>query len=408
MDKKIRESLPIRLTKFYLFLLGFGTGQHEKQKTLLKLMYFYAVIALTIGGIVVIMDIYYCWNDFYEASYSLISFLSWTIVTIKFSVFSLKQKAYLQLMIDGKDKLWYGKFSGYENKIIKKCEKQSMMFIVLFTIMAQLTAITYALEPIIENNTRNLTDRLLPFKLWIKNIPFSKTPYYEFFFILEMCCVFYTSFGYFCFDNFLALYNIFITGKFEILNNKLETLYDIKKSQNSIYNNKKYITDINLLRKKFSACVKQHQLLIHLTEQLESVYSFINLIQTVLFSLLVCLVGYQLISPGIRPSRRGKFVIFLIGCLLQLFTFGHTCNNVNIASSEISKGTSYSKWYTINSIAGGRMLTKDLMFVILRSCRPCCLTGWGFFPITLDTFKLILNTAFSYLTLMRKSGKAST
>lgn len=111
-----------------------------------------------------------------------------------------------------------------------------------------------------------------------------------------MWCVCYTSFGYFCFDNFLALYNIFITGKFEILNNKLETLYDIEKSKNSIYNNKKYITDINLLRKKFSECVKQHQLLIRLTEQLESVYSFINLIQTVLFSLLVCLVGYQLIS----------------------------------------------------------------------------------------------------------------
>lgn len=66
MDIKIRESLPIRLTKFYLFLLGFGTGQHEK---LLKLMYFYAVVALTIGGVVVVMDIYYCWNDFYVSNF---------------------------------------------------------------------------------------------------------------------------------------------------------------------------------------------------------------------------------------------------------------------------------------------------------------------------------------------------
>lgn len=119
---------------------------------------------------------------------------------------------------------------------------------------------------------------------------------------LQIWCLYYTAFCYFCFDNFLALLNIFITGQFHILRNKLETLYDGNKSVKNIYNYSEKNEKIKVssrtdgIRRNFVECVKQHQLLISLTEQVEKVYSFINLVQTVLFSLLLCLVGYQLIS----------------------------------------------------------------------------------------------------------------
>lgn len=61
----------------------------------------------------------------------------------------MKRKDFVQLMIDGREKLWHGKYDDYERVIIKKCERQSIVFITLFTIFAQTTAFTYALEPII-------------------------------------------------------------------------------------------------------------------------------------------------------------------------------------------------------------------------------------------------------------------
>lgn len=68
---------------------------------------------------------------------------------MKFVVFSLQHKAFEQIMIDGRKKLWHGNYSEYGKTVIKQCEKQSMIFVALFIVSTQFSAFTYALEPIL-------------------------------------------------------------------------------------------------------------------------------------------------------------------------------------------------------------------------------------------------------------------
>lgn len=90
--------------------------------------------------------------------------------------------------------------------------------------------------------------------------------------------------------------------------------------------------------------------------------------------------------------RRVKFFIFVSGCLTQIFSFSYNCNEIAVASVDLSDGPYNTLWYELNCCLQGRALTRDFMMLILRSQRPCYLTGAGFFPVTLDTLKSVNNS----------------
>lgn len=64
MAASVRESLPIRLTKFYLFLVGMGVPGSRKTKRILFLLFCQSILSLNIAAVVVFMDIYNVWGDF--------------------------------------------------------------------------------------------------------------------------------------------------------------------------------------------------------------------------------------------------------------------------------------------------------------------------------------------------------
>lgn len=223
---------------------------------------------------------------------------------------------------------------------------------------------------------------------------------------------------YCCFDNYLAVMNIFISGKFKILKHRLQRLCTTflltgAKSCKS----QPISTDLNAICEEFKNCVRQHQYLIWLVEEVESIYSFVNLCSVLTYSLIICLGGYQLVmvgslsvhhewkfinryvgfQPGNSLIRRAKFVIFSTGCLTQLFSFSFNCNNVMVTSVDLMNGPYNTLWYEQNWCQRGRALTKDFMVMIMRCQRPCYLTAAGFFPVTLDTLKSVNRSLLIFL-----------
>ncbi|THK32861.1 odorant receptor Or2 [Diachasma alloeum] len=401
------ETLPIRLTKFFLSAAGFTIATTRREKIVVDVIVTYSTIALSFACCVTGMDIYNCWGSFYEFVYSFIGFGTCFIVQSKFAVFMVKRKKYLKLMKYTSEILWTRHHTEYGKGIIKECEKQAMHFIILFTFLAQGVSLCYTIQPILLNIGKNETDRLFPFTFWV-DLPIYISPWFEIAFAIQVLSCYHTSICYFCFDNYLALTNIFITGQFKIVKNRLETLFDVHtldpKDGNGI---KRWCVarsrGLGRIARELKNCVKQHQMLIDLVDQVEDIYSFINLLQVLVFSFLICLVGYQLILPGNSTMRRILFVVYFGGCFTQLFTFAFTCNNLTLASLDVGEGPWHSKWNTKIRCKEGRAIVRDLQMVIMRAQSPCRLTAFGFFPVTLNTFKSMLSTAFSYLTLMRNS-----
>ncbi|KAK1137089.1 hypothetical protein K0M31_001616 [Melipona bicolor] len=70
--------------------------------------------------------------------------------------------------------------------------------------------------------------------------------------------------------------------------------------------------------------------------------------------------------------------------LLFMFTYG--CDGVIEHSEKVALGAYSALWTIMPMNKSGRMLRNDLLLVIERSRRVCCLTANGFFPISLETY----------------------
>ncbi|XP_063981908.1 odorant receptor Or2-like [Diachasmimorpha longicaudata] len=412
MTSHQRDFLPARISFFLLYLVGFGIRETDQDRKILNFWTYYTIFIVTLGTISIYSDFYHEWGSLDGVAYAGITMLTATIINVKYYSTLMKRTYYERLMRLTRDKLWGHARNDYDKEVLEKSEKHALLYVGAFAYLASSTGVLYIVEPIIYHLWNNITvpsDRMLIIKVW-QDWPAYESPNFEMIYIVQVFIVIHLCLLYSCFESFLVLTNTFITGQFTILKYRLEILYghhlmDRITSSNvnsGVMDEGKDI--LILVSQEFKNCIRQHQFLISVTEELEGLYTIINLASVLVHSTLICLCGYQLVMPENPLMRRIKFGIYVIGCISQLFFFSFTCTNLTTGSLTVADGPYNSAWYNKNSSELGRTLTRDYSIMIMRAQRPCRLTGGGFFYITLDTVKSVLTTAFSYLTLMRQSS----
>ncbi|XP_076174618.1 odorant receptor Or2-like [Ptiloglossa arizonensis] len=91
----------------------------------------------------------------------------------------------------------------------------------------------------------------------------------------------------------------------------------------------------------------------------------------------------------------------------MLLMFTYSCNGLVEESGKIGTAAYSALWTLVPMNRAGRMLRNDLLVVIIRSRRVCCVTANGFFPISLETYTKIMSTAVSYFTLLRDRSETT-
>lgn len=117
----------------------------------------------------------------------------------------------------------------------------------------------------------------------LSNFPFS-----------QVITLYSVGISYFCFDNILCIINVHTSGQFRILQYRLTKLYQTDaetKDQNGNTCLKKHVNKSYEILKN---CVRQHQSLIDYCMRLENVFTLVILAQVLIFSVLICLFGYQI------------------------------------------------------------------------------------------------------------------
>ncbi|KAK1137078.1 hypothetical protein K0M31_001605 [Melipona bicolor] len=152
----------------------------------------------------------------------------------------------------------------------------------------------------------------------------------------------------------------------------------------------------------FKKYIRQHQALIAYCEKLEEVFNWIILEQVLMFSLLICLDGYQVLLSDAPIRIRLIFSFHIGGCLCQLLMFTYSCDCIIHESMGVSIAAYRAPWPLLSMTTSGRMMQKDLTLVIMRSSVPCCLTGKGFFIVSLETYTNVISTAASYFALLKQ------
>ncbi|XP_033203188.2 odorant receptor 10-like [Bombus vancouverensis nearcticus] len=398
------KDFALLMTSFLMKIVGLWLTKNKEEERTRQLTLMYTVVAILFGVWVQFRDFYYSWPNFGDCAYTACNILCLIMVLLKLSVVFIHKKEFIELLVYTHKNFWHTNYSYNELLLLQNCRKISIVCISLINVCAQGTVFGYVLTPIVENIGRNHSDRVLPFRMWL-DLPLSVTPYYEILFVLQVLSLYHVGICYICFDNLLCLINLHAATQFRILQYRLLYLGETIEKQPNEYAIKETLPS-NYLKNYhtvFKCCVREHQDRINYCQRLNNIFTYIVLGHIVVFSLLLCLVGFQVLMANSPPTRRLIFVFHIVGSSSQLLLFTYSCDTLIRESTNIGTAVYSGPWTHLTMDKIGKLLRKDLTMIILRSSKPCCLTASGFFPVSLETCTKVLSTAMSYFTLMRQS-----
>ncbi|XP_076630706.1 odorant receptor 10-like [Colletes latitarsis] len=397
------DDISIRLTSIFMKLSGIWIATDNIEQRCRNITVAYNVGGMLFMAWIVGEDTYYVrQEDFGVFVYNMCNVLSLGMAMFKILVLFTHRKDLFYLIAYLKQKFLQSDYDEYEKTIVDTCKRASAFFVCTFTCFAHATLISYVMYPIAVNFGKNDSDRILPFTIR-GNLPITMTPYFEILFLIQVLFLYQIGVCYFCFDNFLCIMNFHAAAQFRIVQYRLENM---KCANNDEKNSDKWNKSPCQYGEQYYAIlranIKQHQALIAYCDKLEKVFSSFALGQVLVFSLIICLDGYQVLMADAPLIRRIIFVFHTIGCTAQLLMFTYSCDCLIQDSTNVASAAYSAPWSDLQMNQYGSMLRGDLIFVVMRSRLPCCLTARGFFVVSLETYTSVMSTAVSYFTLLKQ------
>ncbi|KAK9294601.1 hypothetical protein QLX08_010827 [Tetragonisca angustula] len=150
--------------------------------------------------------------------------------------------------------------------------------------------------------------------------------------------------------------------------------------------------------KKLRILVKRHCQLAVLANDLEQTFNMIVLVQLLMSALLICVDGFVFLACLGAGDNVGalKSVVLMVTLLIQLYLYAYAGDALESRTEEIAQAVYQSLWYRSRGRAA-----RDLLLIINRGHLSCHLTAGKFLSMNIFTFKEILKTSASYLSVLK-------
>ncbi|XP_029670905.1 odorant receptor 10a-like [Formica exsecta] len=183
-------------------------------------------------------------------------------------------------------------------------------------------------------------------------------------------------------DGFFFDLTMHVCGQFEVLRTDFAEI----SSEQSLSHN------------KLGILLKRHHRLISLAHHLQKAYSLVILSQLLMSVMLLCVEGFQLILTLSMHNTFAamKHLLFIVVLLVQLFIYCFAGQTLEFQSQGLAYAIYETPWYNFNI-----SVMKDLPLMILRTTNPHRLTAGKFLAINFESFKEIVKTSASYLSVLR-------
>ncbi|XP_054008681.1 odorant receptor 4-like [Hylaeus anthracinus] len=404
MRKDTTPDFSIRSTTFFMKCVGLWIAENDGEERLRKIAWGYTIWTTCFATVMQCRDVYYSWGDLKATLFCLCNVLCLLLVGVKVLISLIHKMEFFELILYMREHFWNCNSYDAEKKIVDQSKKTCILFTSIVTISGHGTVAGYLLTPIIANIGKNESDRIFPFNMWMPQLPLTMTPYFELCFIVQAFTFYQIAICYFSFDNILCIINVHLSGQFRILQYRLETLCHMERKTEieDAYDNV-MLNDASTSYEKLKNCIRQHQVLIDFSVKIENMFTLMILAQVIIFSALICLLGYQTILETASTAKRCGFLSSTLGSAFMLLMFTYSCHSIVSESDKVGVSAYSGLWSVMPMNQPGKALRKDLMMIMLRSEHVCCLTAFGFFPISLETYTKIMSTAVSYFTLLRQS-----
>ncbi|XP_025164028.1 putative odorant receptor 92a [Harpegnathos saltator] len=208
---------------------------------------------------------------------------------------------------------------------------------------------------------------------------------YKFVLIIELIQLVMSSWGNGVISALLIALTLHIGGQIDILHCWLTGLEFARSTDKH---------RINVIKK----IIQKHQKIIYFTENIETLYIFIALLQFVSNVIMICILGFLVITALDNPNATEKIMrslSYYSVTNLEAFIFCYAGEYLINKSKAIGYAAYDSAWYDMEP-----KHRRILLLIILRSQKQLTLTIGKLMDLSLQRFTSIMNSAGSYISVL--------
>ncbi|KMZ10052.1 odorant receptor 13a isoform X1 [Drosophila simulans] len=310
----------------------------------------------------------------------------------------LNQRKFRQLIENFSYEIWIPDSS--KNNVAAECRRRMVTFSIMTSLLSCLI-IMYCVLPLVEiffGPAYDAQNKPFPYKMIFPYDAQSSWIRYVMTYIFTSyagICVVTTLFAE---DTILGFFITYTCGQFQLLHQRIAGIF--------AGSNEELAENIQLERLK--CIVEKHNNIISFAKRLEDFFNPILLANLMISSVLICMVGFQIITgKNMFIGDYVKFIIYISSALSQLYVL---CENGDalIKQSTLTAQILYEcQWegsdrFEIHSFTPtSKRIRNQIWFMILCSQQPVRITAFKFSTLSLQSFTAILSTSISYFTLLR-------
>ncbi|XP_014601884.1 PREDICTED: uncharacterized protein LOC106785714 [Polistes canadensis] len=198
-------------------------------------------------------------------------------------------------------------------------------------------------------------------------------------------------------DTLIVRYVQHAVAVFNVIGYRLRNLKKCVKKDNGSNNN---ISINDKIHCHIINCMKQHQNILRFTDLLESTYSHQIFFEIFINMLLMSITGVQTVMKLGEPDEVIRLGFFCIGQAIHLYFVNIPGQKLIDHSVLLTDSAYFGEWYDVPPKS-----RKLLSMIILRSSKPCKLTGGKVLVLSIEKFKNVLRASISYFTVLASLKK---
>ncbi|XP_019699032.2 odorant receptor 4-like [Harpegnathos saltator] len=325
-------------------------------------------------------------NDIFDLMDCLGTFIGYFKLSIKIIVFWWNQQIFNQILRTMAEDWKECANNDIEmRKVISKAKISHYVSNAIITLHT-VAVLSYGINIILTDV--DITDRMIEIPHIMRmEFPFDiKTQsMYKFVLIIELIQLLMSSWGMGVINALLIALTLHIGGQIDILRCWLTELESVESTDKH---------RSNMIKK----IIRKHQKIIYFTENMETLYTLIALLQFVSNVMMICVLGFLIITALGSPNATEKIIRSLpyySVTNLEAFIFCYAGEYLINKSKAIGYAAYDSAWYN--------MEPKDrhiLLFIILRSQKCLTLTIGKMMDLSLRRFTSIMNSAGSFISVL--------
>ncbi|XP_075158739.1 odorant receptor 13a [Haematobia irritans] len=235
-------------------------------------------------------------------------------------------------------------------------------------------------------------------------------------------------------DSIFGFFVTYTCGKFAILHERIDNLiWDANRMIRNNKDNERHVQEMYV--KMLNRIAYDHNKLIEFSAKLENFFNPILLVNFTISSILICMVGFQLVTgKDMFIGDYVKFMVYISSSLSQLYVLCWNGDSLIQHSTETANHLYSCNWEgqyirriwddeNINNdfmtrvniqpkskdvmglcesfIPADKSFRQNLQIMIMCSQRPVKITALKFSTLSLQSFTAILSTSMSYFTLLQ-------